>query len=65
MAHVHCVYVFSFLFGNLFVFFLFQGLEQIDQSTRTILYVVLLVVGVCGLGLLLVLPAVTNTIKRF
>lgn len=48
----------SFLFGNLFVFFLFQGREQIDHHTRTILYSVLLVVGSLGLLLLLVLPAV-------
>lgn len=51
----------SFLFGNLFVFFLFQGLVQIDQQTRTILYVVLLVIGAVGILLLLVLPAMSDS----
>ncbi|KZS04435.1 Protein unc-93 A [Daphnia magna] len=51
----------SFLFGNLFVFFLFQGREQIDQQTRTILYSVLLVVGTLGLLLVLVLPAMKDS----
>lgn len=48
----------SFLIGNLFVFFLFQGKERIEQDTRTILYSVLLVVGVSGLILLALMPAV-------
>ncbi|XP_046439312.1 UNC93-like protein MFSD11 [Daphnia pulex] len=51
----------SFLFGNLFVFFLFQGREQIDQHTRTILYGVLLVVGFLGLVMLVILPAVKDS----
>jgi hypothetical protein len=46
----------------LFVFFLFQGREQIDQHTRTILYGVLLVVGFLGLVMLVILPAVIKEI---
>lgn len=50
----------SFLFGNLFVFFMFQGLDKIDQSTRTMVFIVLLVVGTIGLVLLFFLPAMKD-----
>ena len=55
----------SFLFGNLFVFFMFQGLDKIDQSTRTMVFIVLLVVGTIGLVLLFFLPAVSRSSISF
>ena len=51
---------FSFLFGNLFVYFLFQGKDQIEQKTRTILYTVFLVPGLIGIVVLLFLPQVNH-----
>lgn len=51
----------SFLFGNLFVYFLFQGKDQIEQKTRTILYTVFLVPGLIGIVVLLFLPQVKDS----
>lgn len=43
-------------FGNIFVFYAFQGKKHIDQATRTLVFIVL--VSVCGIGIvvLLLLP---------
>ncbi|CRK93330.1 CLUMA_CG006871, isoform A [Clunio marinus] len=38
----------SMFFGNLFVFFQFQGKSHIDQTTRTLVFSVLIGVGVLG-----------------
>jgi hypothetical protein len=35
-------------FGNLFVFFQFQGKTHIDQETRTLVFSVLIAVGILG-----------------
>uniref|UniRef100_A0A2L2Y784 UNC93-like protein MFSD11 n=1 Tax=Parasteatoda tepidariorum TaxID=114398 RepID=A0A2L2Y784_PARTP len=45
----------SLLFGNIFVYFKFQGKEEIDEKTRYVVFGVLLVVSLIGLALLLFL----------
>jgi len=59
----------SMLFGNLFVFFAFQGKTKIDLTTRNLVTIVLSVV--CGIGVLILIllrPAVsgsgTEIVKR-
>lgn len=42
-------------FGNLFVFFQFQGKTHIDQETRTLVFSVLIAVGILGFIFLAVL----------
>lgn len=42
-------------FGNLFVFFQFQGQEKIDESTRTMVFWVLTGVAIVGIVLLCIL----------
>jgi len=54
----------SFLFGNLFVYFLFQGKDVIDQQTRTILYSAFLGPGILGVLLLMFLPQVKDSDSR-
>uniref|UniRef100_A0A1B6DK71 UNC93-like protein MFSD11 n=1 Tax=Clastoptera arizonana TaxID=38151 RepID=A0A1B6DK71_9HEMI len=46
----------SMFFGNIFVFFAFQGKDTIDASTRTSVFTVLVVVSVIGIVVLLLLP---------
>jgi len=53
----------SFLFGNLFVFFQFQGRDQIDSATRMVVFIVLLVVGAVGMIGLLILPGVRDDVS--
>lgn len=43
--------IFSLLFGNIFVFFKFQGKSEIDDQTRFVVFGVLL--AVCCIGVLL------------
>ncbi|KAJ9596528.1 hypothetical protein L9F63_012470, partial [Diploptera punctata] len=45
----------SMFFGNLFVYFKFQGKEHIDSETRTLVFIVLLVVAAVGIIFLLLL----------
>ena len=40
-------------FGNIFVFYAFQGKKHIDQATRTLVFIVL--VSVCGVGIVVLL----------
>lgn len=49
-------FVFSLFFGNLFVFFVFEGKEHIDHGTRTLVFWVLSIVAICGIVVLLLLP---------
>ncbi|CAL4072875.1 unnamed protein product [Meganyctiphanes norvegica] len=46
----------SFLFGNLFVFYMFRGLEIIDYDTRVIVFSVLTVVAILGIIVMIFLP---------
>ncbi|XP_018330712.1 UNC93-like protein MFSD11 [Agrilus planipennis] len=46
----------SMFAGNLFVFFQFQGLTEIDKSTRNVTVIVLSVVAGVGVGIFLLLP---------
>lgn len=46
----------SFLFGNLFVFYQFKGLEIIDYNTRLLVFSVLTVVAVLGIVVMIFLP---------
>jgi hypothetical protein len=41
--HLH-----SMFFGNLFVYFQFQGKDHIDEATRTLVFSVLIGVGILG-----------------
>lgn len=43
----------SMFFGNIFVFYAFQGKQHIDQATRTLVFIVL--VSVCGVGIIVLL----------
>ncbi|PSN49745.1 hypothetical protein C0J52_08485, partial [Blattella germanica] len=49
-AFTYCMF-----FGNLFVYFKFQGKTHIDSETRTIVFIVLLVVAAIGIVFLLLL----------
>ena len=42
-------------FGNIFVYFKFQGKKNIDSETRTLVFIVLLVVAAVGIIFLLLL----------
>ncbi|XP_045132438.1 UNC93-like protein MFSD11 isoform X2 [Portunus trituberculatus] len=46
----------SMLFGNIFVYYQFMGKEIIDQHTRMVVFIVLTVVGVIGVGVMCLLP---------
>lgn len=46
----------SMFFGNLFVFFTFQGKEKIDSGTRKLVFWVLSGVAVVGIVVLVLLP---------
>lgn len=46
----------SFLFGNLFVFYQFKGLEIIDYNTRLLVFSTLTVVAVLGIIVMIFLP---------
>ncbi|KAB7502898.1 UNC93-like protein MFSD11 [Armadillidium nasatum] len=46
----------SFLFGNLFVFFEFQGQEFIDKPTQTTVFTILTIVGAVGVFVMFFLP---------
>lgn len=48
-------------FGNLFVFFQFQGKTHIDQETRTLVFSVLIAVGILGFVFLAVLRPIPTT----
>lgn len=51
----------SMFFGNLFVFFQFQGKTHIDQETRTLVFSVLIGVGILGFFFLTALRSVADT----
>lgn len=46
----------SMLFGNIFVFYQFMGKEIIDYHTRTVVFIVLTIVALIGIGIMLLLP---------
>lgn len=48
-------------FGNLFVYFQFQGKNHIDEATRTLVFSVLIGVGFIGFFFLTVLRPVEDT----
>lgn len=48
-------------FGNLFVFFQFQGKNHIDEATRTIVFSVLIGVGFLGVLFLVALRPLEDT----
>lgn len=48
-------------FGNLFVYFQFQGKDHIDEATRTLVFSVLIGVGILGLFFLTALRPVHDT----
>jgi hypothetical protein len=48
-------------FGNLFVFFQFQGKTHIDEATRTLVFSVLIGVGFVGFFFLAVLRPIHDT----
>lgn len=50
----------SLFFGNLFVYFQFQGKTHIDKDTRRMLFIVLTVVGLLGTGCLAMLRRVSE-----
>ena len=50
------VFLCSMLFGNLFVYYQFMGKDIIDKHTRMVVFVVLTVVGVIGVGVMCLLP---------
>jgi len=51
----------SLLFGNLFVYFEFQGEEEISLTTRLIVYGALSIVGILGIGLLFFLGSQSSS----
>ncbi|XP_064087813.1 UNC93-like protein MFSD11 isoform X1 [Macrobrachium nipponense] len=51
----------SMLFGNIFVFYQFMGKDHIDQHTRTVVFIVLTIVAVIGIGIMLLLPQPGST----
>lgn len=51
-------------FGNLFVYFQFQGKTHIDEATRTLVFSVLIGVGVLGFIFLTALRPVHDTSVR-
>ena len=48
-------------FGNLFVFFQFQGKNHIDEATRTLVFSVLIGVGIIGFFFLIALRPLQDT----
>lgn len=53
--------MYSMFFGNLFVFFQFQGKTHIDEQTRTLVFSVLIAVGILGFLFLTALRPVHDT----
>lgn len=51
----------SMFFGNLFVFFQFQGKSHIDEETRTLVFSVLIGVGILGFFFLTALRPIDDT----
>jgi MFS family permease len=51
----------SMFFGNLFVYFQFQGKTHIDEHTRTLVFSVLIGVGILGFFFLTALRPLENT----
>ena len=49
-------------FGNLFVYFQFQGKTHIDEATRTLVFSVLIAVGILGLVFLIALRPLQDTL---
>lgn len=47
-------------FGNLFVFYQFQGKEHIDESTRRLVFTVLIIVATIGVFVLATLQRVSH-----
>jgi len=58
--HLH-LYDCSMFFGNLFVYFQFQGKAHIDAHTRLSVFLVLLVIAAIGIVFLLLLRPAQNT----
>lgn len=52
------------LMGNLFVFFQFQGKDQIDADTRHIVFTVLISVAIVGVIFFCILRRVHNTFEE-
>lgn len=55
----------SLFLGNTFVFFVFQGKEHIDESTRTLVFSVLIAVAIVGVIFLVMLriPTLPETVS--
>lgn len=51
----------SMLMGNLFVFYQFQGKDHIDESTRRMVFTVLISVAIVGVIFFCVLQRIHNT----
>ena len=51
----------SMFFGNLFVYFQFQGKTHIDEPTRTLVFSVLIAVGILGFFFLTALRPLQDT----
>lgn len=51
----------SMFFGNLFVYFQFQGKSHIDEATRTLVFSVLIGVGFLGFFFLMALRPIEDT----
>lgn len=49
------------LMGNLFVYFQFQGKEHIDESTRRLVFIVLISVAIVGVIFFCALQRIRNT----
>lgn len=47
-------------FGNLFVYFQFQGKDHIDEATRRLVFIVLIIVAVLGVFVLATLQRVSH-----
>ncbi|XP_058827381.1 UNC93-like protein MFSD11 isoform X2 [Topomyia yanbarensis] len=53
----------SMFFGNLLVFFLFQGKMHIDKNTRTLVFSILASIAVIGIGLLSALKVSNSSLR--
>jgi hypothetical protein len=58
---LHFFFPYSMFFGNLFVYFQFQGKNHIDEQTRTLVFSVLIAVGIVGFFFLTALRPIQDT----
>lgn len=62
--HISHFTFFSMLIGNLFVFYEFQGKDHIDESTRRIVFIVLISVAIVGVIFFCLLQRVQNSFEE-